>query len=85
MDTSPAPPDGQRRQWPVRDAKALGRALRDFRVSNGFSQTQLAQAIGVDRSYISEMELGKETEQLRRLFAALKALDVRVFLQRSVK
>lgn len=85
MDKSPTPHDGQRWQWPVRDAKALGRALRDFRVSAEISQTQLAQAIGVDRTYISEMELGKETEQLRRLFAAFKILDVRVFLQRSAK
>jgi transcriptional regulator with XRE-family HTH domain len=82
MDTFPAY-QGHRRQWPVKDAKALGRALRDFRVSAGLSQGQLSKAIGVDRSYVSELELGKETEQLRRLFLAFKFLDVGVFLQKG--
>jgi transcriptional regulator with XRE-family HTH domain len=83
MDTPTTHNPRSPRQWPLRDAKALGRALRDYRVAAGMSQTQLAQAIGVDRSYVSELELGKETEQVRRLFAAFKVLGLRVVLESS--
>jgi DNA-binding XRE family transcriptional regulator len=81
MDSDTVDNPRSRHKWPVRDAKALGRALRDYRVTAGMSQSQLGQAIGVDRTYISELELGKETEQLRRLFAAFKVLGLRVVIE----
>jgi transcriptional regulator with XRE-family HTH domain len=83
METSASTSKLAGRAWPVRDAASLGRALRDYRVAAGLTQLRLSQIIGVDRSYLSELEGGKETEQLRRLFAAFKALDLRLFLQQE--
>jgi HTH-type transcriptional regulator/antitoxin HipB len=73
MTTAPTAPKGS---WPVLDAKALGAALRDYRLSAGLTQAQVARQIGVDRQYVSELEQGKETEQLRRLFAAFRVLGL---------
>jgi transcriptional regulator with XRE-family HTH domain len=83
METPDAMSKLPRRAWPVRDAKSLGRALRDYRVAAGLTQVQLSSMIGVDRPYLSELEGGKETEQLRRLFAAFKALDLKLYLQKE--
>jgi len=83
METSDATSKLSRRAWPVRDAKSLGRALRDYRVAAGLTQAELSSIIGVDRSYLSELEGGKETEQLRRLFAAFKALELKLYLQKE--
>ena len=41
----------------------------------------MAKRIGVDRSYISEMENGKETEQLLRIFQILRELGMRMTLR----
>lgn len=80
MSTSPHPPDDR---WPIREARDLGAALRDFRLSRGLTQAQLARTIGVDRQYISELEGGKETEQLRRLVAAFKVLGLRLYVGKA--
>jgi len=71
---------GPKASWPVLDSKALGAALRDYRLSAGLTQAQVARQIGVDRQYVSELEQGKETEQLRRLFAAFKVLGLDLYL-----
>ena len=36
---------------------------------------------GLNRTYLSELEQGKETEQLRRILRILKVLGVRATLQ----
>lgn len=64
----------------VNDAASLGAAVREFRVARGLSQAQLAAAIGVHRSYLSDLERGHVTEQLARLFSALRQLGVDVLL-----
>ena len=79
MDTS-APPQ---RTWLVRDAKAVGVSIRDVRFRLGMTQGELADAVGIDRQYMSELERGKETEHLVRLFQVLKVLGVQVMLSRE--
>ncbi len=79
MDTS-APPQ---RTWQVRDAKAVGVSIRDVRFRLGMTQGELADAVGVDRQYVSELERGKETEHVVRLFQVLKVLGVKVILSRE--
>jgi HTH-type transcriptional regulator/antitoxin HipB len=79
MDTS-APPQ---RTWQVRDAKAVGVSIRDVRFRLGMTQGELADAVGVDRQYVSELERGKETEHVVRLFQVLKVLGVKVMLSRE--
>jgi HTH-type transcriptional regulator/antitoxin HipB len=79
MDT-PAPPQ---RTWQVGDAKAVGVSIRDVRFRLGMTQGELADAVGVDRQYVSELERGKETEHVVRLFQVLKVLGVKVMLSRE--
>ena len=79
MDTS-AP---TQHTWQARDAKAVGVSIRDVRFRLGMTQVELADAVGVDRQYISELERGKETEHIVRLFQVLKVLGVKVMLSRK--
>ena len=37
----------------------FGRRLKDLRKKKGWTQVQMADALGIDRSYISDMENGK--------------------------
>lgn len=57
---------------------SLGTAIRHYRHAAGLSQAQLAARVGVHRSYLSDLERGKETEQLRRILHLLKELGVRM-------
>lgn len=59
-------------------AKKLGETIRRLRKDNGLTQAQLAEAIGVDESYISKIETGRlpytpSEETLRLLAQVLKA------------
>ena len=47
------------------------------------TQAQLAEMAGLQRWYLSELETGKETEQLKRIFRALRQLGVRMTLDRA--
>lgn len=61
----------------------LGTALRHYRQQAGLSQAELAELTGLNRTYLSALEQGRETEQLRRLFRVLGQLGVRVSLERT--
>jgi len=67
----------------VYGATSLGVALRHFRKEAGLTQQELADRIGLHRSYLSELEGGKETEQVRRLFQLLRQLGVRITLGKA--
>ena len=66
----------------VYGAGDLGVAVRQFRLQAGLSQATLAELSGVHRSYLSELERGKVTEQLQRLIEILGILGVEVQLRR---
>ncbi|PZC52360.1 MULTISPECIES: helix-turn-helix domain-containing protein [unclassified Mesotoga] len=56
------------------DGKALGARLKELRVKNSITQSQLAEYLGVDQSYISKFESGQRQlsalslEKLAHLF-----------------
>jgi transcriptional regulator with XRE-family HTH domain len=62
---------------------SLGDALRHYRTRAGLTQGELANLTGVQRSYLSELESGKETEQLKRIFRVLRQLGVRITLDKA--
>ena len=62
---------------------ALGTAVRHYRQQAGLSQAELAELTGLNRTYLSALERGQETEQLRRLFRVLKQLGIRVTLEKA--
>ena len=70
------------RPFRVNDARSLGTALRQYRKEAGLTQAQLADIAGIERSYLSRLENGLETEQLRRLLAILSKLGLRITIER---
>lgn len=64
-------------------AASIGPAIRRYREEAGLTQAQLAEMTGLNRTYLSNLEQGRETEQLRRIVRILKLLGVRATLQRA--
>jgi DNA-binding XRE family transcriptional regulator len=64
-------------------AAGIGPAIRHYREEAGLTQEQLAEMAGLNRTYLSDLEQGKETEQLRRILRLLKLLGVRATLQKA--
>jgi transcriptional regulator with XRE-family HTH domain len=79
------PGRGTRSEQPFRlySASSLGPAIRHYRKEAGLTQAQLADMAGLNRSYLSELEQGSETEQVRRILRVLKLLGVRATLQKA--
>ena len=64
-------------------ATSVGQAIRHYRLQEGLTQAQLADIVGITPSYLSRLEHGQATEQLRRVVAILKQLGVRMTLQHA--
>ena len=64
-------------------AASLGAAIKHYRQEAGLSQAELAARSGLNRTYLSGLERGKETEQLRRLLRVLRQLGLRMTLQKA--
>lgn len=62
---------------------SLGAAIRHYREQAGLTQAELADRAGIHRSYLSELETGAETEQVRRIFRVLRQLGVRMTLHEA--
>lgn len=56
--------------------EALGNVLRAARKERGLSQETLALEAGVERNYISLIELGRNSPSIRILFKLCKVLDL---------
>lgn len=57
--------------------QALGQALRKLRTERGWSQSELALRVEMDRNYLSLIELGRNSPSVRMLMRLCMALDVR--------
>ena len=64
-------------------AASVGPAIRHYREQAGLTQAELADMAGLNRSYLANLEQGKETEQMRRILRVLKLLGVRATLQEA--
>lgn len=49
--------------------------LRTLRRRRGLSQAELAAMVGIQRSYLSQLENGDVSEQVKRIFDVLIALS----------
>lgn len=57
----------------VGSPEALGHMLQQARLLSGLSQRQLAEQLGTSQRYIWEMEAGKPSIFIERLFALMRA------------
>lgn len=58
------------------EAKKLGENLKEIRLEKGVTQTSVAKALGVDRSFVSNIENGKTNPTLSTITSIAKALGV---------
>lgn len=57
---------------------AFGIVLRNLRKQCGFSQESLAHEAGLERNYISLLELGKNSASIKTLFKLAPVLGINV-------
>jgi HTH-type transcriptional regulator/antitoxin HipB len=81
---SPRPPEPTPDQpFRLYTGASVGPAIRKYREEAGLTQAELADMAGLNRTYLSDLEQGKETEQLRRILRIFKLLGVRATLQKA--
>ena len=65
----------------TQDAKDLAAVARDKRKSLGWSQTELAEKVGVNRYWVTDFEKGKSTVALRFVLKTMAVLGFHIFLE----
>ena len=65
--------------------RMVGRNLRRLRIAAGLTQAALAERMGVDRAYVSGLELGQRNPTVLSLWHVAEALNVeiRAFFSRT--
>jgi transcriptional regulator with XRE-family HTH domain len=58
--------------------RLVGRNVRRLRIAAGLSQAELAARMGVDRAYVSGLELGQRNPTIVTLWHTAKALEVKL-------
>ena len=58
------------------DAKKLGENLKKIRMTKNITQTELAETLGVDKSFISNIENGKANPTLSTITGLARVLKV---------
>ncbi len=69
----------------MQNTSELGRALARARAKRGVSQEALAAKLQMDRAYLSRMEGGLATEQLKRTFAVLRELGMELVVKDRIR
>lgn len=66
-------------QWMPEDLlSTLGARIRRYRNLSGYTQVQLAERIGIDRSFLADVERGKRNISILNLDLIAKGLGVRL-------
>lgn len=61
----------------------LGQVIRGERRAQGMTQAELASWTNTSAKFISDVERGKDTVQLDKVFDLLKALDLNVYVSKT--
>lgn len=56
--------------------RIFGKKVRELRKARGFSQLELSEKVGIDRSYMGFLERGERNPSLEVITKIAKALDV---------
>jgi transcriptional regulator with XRE-family HTH domain len=60
--------------------RMVGRNVKRLRIAAGLSQAELAERMGVDRAYVSGLELGQRNPTIVTLWHIAEALGVKLQL-----
>lgn len=63
----------------ITSPESLGRILREARLNEDLTQDEVAEALGVNRRYVIELEAGKPTKALERLFDYMRETGVHLY------
>jgi len=75
--------DSDEKPFRVYTAASIGPAIKHYRKEAGLTQAELAERVGLTREYLSRLEQGHESEQVRRILAVLRELGVRATLHKA--
>lgn len=67
----------------IRSPEDLGRFVANARADRGVTQQELADWLGVNRRYVSEIENGKPGLYTQRLFQAMRFLGIDLKAERG--
>lgn len=73
----------EEQQYRVYTGASIGPAIRHYRLEAGLTQAELAELVGLSPSYLSRLETGEGTEELRRVVRIFRQLGVRMTLQHA--
>jgi len=62
----------------IRSAASFGPAIRHYRQQAGLTQRELADRSGLNLTYLSKLESGEPSEQVKRILRVLNALNLRI-------
>ncbi len=65
----------------TRSPQLLGHALRALRKRRGWSQAELSDRVGINRTYLSQLENGELSDQFKRLLDILNELDAEIVIR----
>lgn len=60
----------------IDSVKSLGYLVRQERISQGYTQTEMAELCGVGLTYVSNLENGKETAEIGKALHILRMLGL---------
>ena len=73
-------------EYIIRGPQSFGMALHEFRIRHGITQAELANASGLHRSYLSDLERGASTGAMRNFLTACRVLDLEIVVRpRKIK
>lgn len=67
----------------MRSAAGLGRALHVARIARGLTQGEVAELARTDRFSVAQIESGRSTRAVEKLFDALAALDLELVVRQK--
>jgi DNA-binding XRE family transcriptional regulator len=83
VDMSKSGKELEEQPYRVYTGASIGQAIRHYRRKADLTQSELADLVGLAPTYLSRLENGEGTEELRRIIRILKQLEVRMTLQHA--
>lgn len=62
----------------VASPQALGRLLQQARLAHGLSQQDVAERLAISQAYVSELESGKSSLALTRIFEIMRLTGMKL-------
>ena len=62
-----------------KDLEYIGKTIRKLRLAKGFSQEELGAEASLDRTYVSDIELGTRNFGIKNLIKIARALEIKPY------